>query len=214
MAKGEIQFGAFTLGMVQTNCFFVYRESDAEETPCIVIDPGDLGERVHEELKKRGLKTALILLTHAHFDHILGVDALRKLSGAEVWGYEGERELFDDPSLNCSTDIGRPCTVAIDHYLKDLEMIEAADLKLQTIATPGHTKGSCCFYSEEAGILFSGDTLFCESVGRTDLPTGSMSAQVRSIKEKLFGLPDETLVLSGHTQETSIGHEKRYNPFL
>lgn len=214
MAKGEVKFGAFTLGMVQTNCYFVYRESDAEETPCIVIDPGDMGERVHEELAKRGLKTALILLTHSHFDHILGVDALREKTGAEVWGYEGEKELFDDPSLNCSRDIGRPCTVKIDHFLKDLEMVEACNLKLQTIATPGHTVGSCCFYLEEAGILFSGDTLFAESVGRTDLPTGSMSAQVRSIKEKLFALPDDTLVLSGHTGETSIGHEKQYNPFL
>ncbi|MBQ9512681.1 MAG: MBL fold metallo-hydrolase [Lachnospiraceae bacterium] len=214
MANGEVKFGAFTLGMVQTNCYYVYREGDGKETPCIVIDPGDLGSRVHEELAKRGLKTALILLTHAHFDHILGVDELRKLSGAEVWGSEEEKELFDDPSLNCSSDIGRPCTVKIDRYLKDLETFEAAGLTLQTISTPGHTKGSCCFYIKEANLLFSGDTLFAESVGRTDLPTGSMSAQVRSIKEKLFALPDDTLVLSGHTGETTIGHEKKYNPFL
>ena len=93
-------------------------------------------------------------------------------------------------------------------------MVKKADLSLQTIATPGHTKGSCCYYLQEEGILFSGDTLFAESVGRTDLPTGSMGTLVRSIKEKLFALPEETLVLSGHTGETSIGHEKQYNPFL
>lgn len=214
MAVGDLKFGAFTLSIAQTNCYFVYRESEEEITPCVVIDSGDMGDRVHEELEKRGLKTELILLTHSHFDHILGVDALRKASGARVYGYIEEKELFENPDLNCSTDIGRPCTVAIDHYLKDLEMVEAAGLSFQTIGTPGHTKGSCCFYLKDENILFSGDTLFAESVGRTDLPTGSMSAQVRSIKEKLFCLPDDTMVLSGHTSETTIGHEKRYNPFL
>ena len=212
---GGVKFGAFTLGMVQTNCYFVYREKEGEgETPCIVIDPGDMGERVHEELAKRGLKTELILLTHAHFDHILGVPALQEKSGAEVWAYEEEKALFEDASLNCSRDIGRPCTIKVDRYLKDLEMIEKADVSLQTIATPGHTQGSCCFYLKDENILFSGDTLFAESVGRTDLPTGSMGTLVRSIKDKLFALPDDTLVLSGHTGETTIGHEKQYNPFL
>ena len=101
-----------------------------------------------------------------------------------------------------------------DRYLKENEEITIADMTCRLIATPGHTVGSCCYYFEEAGILVAGDTLFQESVGRTDLATGSMSALTRSVKEKLFLLPDETKVYPGHGESTTIGHEKEYNPFV
>ena len=104
-------------------------------------------------------------------------------------------------------------TGSADKYLKDGEKITIADMTCKLIATPGHTVGSCCYYFEEAGILIAGDTLFTESVGRTDLATGSMSALSRSIKERLFALPDETKVYPGHGESTTIGHEKQYNPF-
>ena len=110
--------------------------------------------------------------------------------------------------------VGRPCTVEPDVWLKDGEVTELCGIRLKTLATPGHTEGSCCFYAEdeEGGhFLISGDTLFEESVGRTDLPTGSFSDLARSIREVLFGLPDDTLVFPGHMGETTIGHEKQFN---
>ncbi len=219
MAAADITVKKMTLGMVQTNCYYVYREQNVgnearEKIPVIVIDPADQGEEIYETLSANSFEVVLILLTHAHFDHILGVEALQRRSKAPVWCYEAERPLCEDPSLNVSADIGRPVRVMPDRYLKDLEMIEAADMKLQLIATPGHTVGSCCYYLADAGILFSGDTLFEESVGRTDLPTGSMSALLRSIKERLFVLPEKKVCYSGHTGATNNGHEKTKNCYL
>ena len=148
------------------------------------------------------------------FDHIWGVEGLKKCSGARVYAYEGEKELCESDSLNVSRDVGRPCTVTPDVLLKDGQKVEIAGMQFQVIATPGHTKGSCCYYFEEAGVLLSGDTLFQDSVGRTDLPTGSMSALVRSVREKLMVLPDDVTVYPGHGECTSIGHERKYNAFL
>ena len=115
--------------------------------------------------------------------------------------------------LNVSAGAGRACTVKANTLLKDGEEVTIEDMTFKVVATPGHTKGSCCYYFEEAGMLISGDTLFEESVGRTDLPTGSMSTLTRSIKEKLADLPDDTTVYPGHGDSTTIGHEKAYNPF-
>lgn len=142
------------------------------------------------------------------------MEALKELSGANVYAYEGEQEVCESPALNVSQDTGRPCLVKADVYVKDGEEITAAGMKLKLIATPGHTKGSCCYYFEDAKLLISGDTLFQESVGRTDLPTGSMSTLVHSIKEKLLPLPEDVKVYPGHGEATSIGYEKEYNPFL
>jgi glyoxylase-like metal-dependent hydrolase (beta-lactamase superfamily II) len=116
--------------------------------------------------------------------------------------------------LNVSADAGRACTVKANTLLKDGEEVTVEDMTFKLIATPGHTQGSCCYYFEEANMLISGDTLFEESVGRTDLPTGSMSTLVRSVKDKLFVLPDDTVVYPGHGDSTTIEHEKKYNPFI
>jgi glyoxylase-like metal-dependent hydrolase (beta-lactamase superfamily II) len=126
---------------------------------------------------------------------------------------------MNDASLNGSSDIRRPCTVAADHYLIDGESVTVAGITLQMIYTPGHTEGSCCFYmdAEQTGgspILISGDTLFEESVGRTDLPTGDMHDLVESVRGKLFALPDNTIVYPGHGGFTSIEHEKKYNYYV
>ena len=153
-------------------------------------------------------------VTHGHFDHIWGCNRLRELSGAPVYAYEEEKPLCEDAVTNVSDQVGRPYTVIPDRYLKENEEITIADMTCRLIATPGHTVGCCCYYFVEAGILVAGDTLFQESVGRTDLATGSMSALTRSVKEKLFLLPDETKVYPGHGESTTIGHEKEYNPFV
>lgn len=207
----ELKIGRIVLGMCQTNCYFVYEEGSSR---VIVFDPADKGDYIFNGLKEKGFTVEAILLTHGHFDHIWGVEQLRELSGAKVYVYEGEKELCEDASLNVSKGAGRACTVKADEYVKDGEEITAAGISCRLIATPGHTGGSCCYYFENDKILISGDTLFQESVGRTDLPTGSMSMLVRSVKEKLLPLPEEVKVYPGHGESTTIGYEKKYNPFL
>lgn len=199
------------LGVCQTNCYFVYREGSSK---VIFIDPADYGDQIFKAMKDNGFEVAAILLTHGHFDHIWGCSRLRQLTSAPVYAYEGEEDVLLSSDLNVSAGAGRACTVKANTLLKDGEEVTIEGMTFQVIATPGHTKGSCCYYFEEADMLISGDTLFEESVGRTDLPTGSMSTLVRSVKDKLFVLPDDTVVYPGHGDSTTIGHEKKYNPFI
>lgn len=205
-----LKIGRMVLGMCQTNCYFVYEEGKNE---VIFVDPAEHGDRIYEAMQDNGFTVAGILLTHGHFDHILGVEELKAKSGVKVYAFEAEKELCNDPELNASAQVRKPCSVDADVYVKDGEEITIAGMTCQAIATPGHTIGSGCYYFEKGGFLLSGDTLFAESVGRTDLPTGSMSMLVRSIKEKLFALPNETKVYPGHGEGTTIGYEKSYNPF-
>lgn len=207
----DLKIGRMMLGICQTNCYFVYREG---QTDVILFDPADRGDYIYETLQKHGFKVAGILLTHGHFDHIWGSKKLRELSGAKIYAYEGEKDVCEDSGLNVSAQAGRAYTVEADEYLADGREITLAGMTCKLLATPGHTKGSCCYYFEEEGILISGDTLFQESVGRTDLPTGSMSKLVRSVKEKLMCLPDEVKVYPGHGESTTIGYERENNAFL
>jgi len=207
----ELKIACMTIGVCQTNCYFAYREGQEE---VIVFDPADRGADIYRAITGKGFKIALILLTHGHFDHIWGAQRLRALSGAKIFAYEDERELCESADLNVSEQAGRACTVKANRYLKDGEEIMVGDMTCKVIATPGHTAGSCCYYFEPDKKLISGDTLFQQSVGRTDLPTGSMSQLVRSVKDKLFVLPDEVKVYPGHGDTTTIGFEKENNPFL
>ena len=206
----EIKIGRMVLGVCQTNAYFLYHEGYDE---VIFIDPPDKGADIFRTLGQKGFKVVGILLTHGHFDHILGCQELKELSGARVYAMEEERELLVDAGQNVSAQVGKPYTLEADVYVKHGDRITIADMTCRVIATPGHTAGGCCYYFEEDGLLISGDTLFQESVGRTDFPTGSMGTLIRSIKERLFVLPDETKVYPGHGDHTTIGHEKRYNPF-
>ena len=216
----KIRIGKMVLGVCQTNTYFVYRdrESDNENAvrETIVIDPADQGQKIYDALNRNGFAVKAVLLTHGHFDHIWGCKELLLAAGEEVKLYAcaAEQELLEDAGKNVSAQAGRPYTVKADVFLQDGDIVEAAGMSCKVIATPGHTAGGCCYYFEEAGLLVSGDTLFQESVGRTDLPTGSMSTLVRSIREKLLVLPESTLVYPGHGDSTTIGQEKSYNPFL
>lgn len=210
---GNLKIGRLVLGMGQTNCYFIYRDSKDEIREVIIIDPAEKGKYIFETLTENGFQVAGILLTHAHFDHILGANELRELSGADLYAYEGEKEMCEDARINMTALFGKPYTLTVDEYRKDGDIITIAGMSCRLIATPGHTKGSCCYYFEEDKILISGDTLFLESVGRTDFPGGSMSSLVRNVKEKLFVLPDDGKVYPGHGESTDIGHEKKHNPF-
>lgn len=206
----EIKIGRMTLGVCATNCYFLYKEGSQQ---VVFVDPGDRGADIYEALKRKGLSVAAILLTHGHFDHIWGAQKLRELSGAKIYALDAEKVVCQDAYVNVSAQAGRKATIDPDEWLTDGQELSLAGISIRVIATPGHTIGSCCYYVEEAGFLIAGDTLFSGSVGRTDFPTGSMSRLIRSIKEKLFLLPDETKVYPGHGEETTIGAEKLYNPF-
>ena len=206
----DLKIGRLMMGVCQTNCYFIYEEGKSE---VIFVDPADQGAYIYDALKQRGFTVAGILLTHGHFDHIWGLEKLREESGAPVYAWEREKTLLGDTRLNVSAGAGRACSVKADVYGKDGEEITIAGITCRLIGTPGHTEGSCCYYFPQGGFLVSGDTLFADSVGRTDLPTGDMGELVRSVKEKLFSLPDETKVYPGHGEATEIGYEKKYNPF-
>ncbi|MCM1100208.1 MAG: MBL fold metallo-hydrolase [Clostridium sp.] len=215
-----LKIGRMVLGSCGTNTYFVYREGGEE---CIVIDPADRGRQICAALRKHELRTAGILLTHGHFDHIWGVEALKAAANevAEHHGYdpvqvyacEDERELLGNARVNVSEDAGRACEIEADVYVRDGDRIDIAGMSCRVIATPGHTAGGCCYYFEEDGFCVCGDTIFQESVGRTDLPTGSMGTLVRSIQEKIFTLPEETKLYPGHGDSTTVGHEIKYNPY-
>lgn len=206
----EVKIGRMTLGVCATNCYFLFREGSAE---AVLVDPADRGAEIYEALKNRGMSVTAILLTHAHFDHILGVEKLRELSGAKLYALEPEKVVCQDAYVNLSAQNGRKVTVAPDVWLSDGQEIELAGIPIRVIATPGHTIGSACYYIEGSNILVSGDTLFEYSIGRTDFPTGSLNRLVRSIREKLFVLPEEVRVFPGHGDSTTIRAEKQYNPF-
>jgi len=205
-----LKIGKIVMGSVQTNCYFLYQEN---EKKIIVVDPADRGEYLYNAFKEAGLEVVAILLTHAHFDHIWGCNKLRELSGVQVFAWEEEMDLCESAKLNVSEDVGRPYTVTVDWYLKDGEKVSIEGMEFTVIGTPGHTKGSCCYYFEKDGILISGDTLFEGSVGRDDLPTGNGKTLLQSLKNKLMILPEETKVFPGHGGATTIGDEKKYNPY-
>ena len=201
-----------TLGMVGTNVWICVNEETKE---AFVVDPADGAEQIEAKLAQNQWTLKGILLTHGHFDHIGAVEALRNAYQVPVWAVEAERDLLSDVEANLSGSwTGRPIRVKADHWLQDLDCFMLAGMRIQMILTPGHTAGSCCYYLAEEHVLLSGDTLFAGSCGRTDLPTGSMNAIVRSIRERLFALPPETEVYPGHGETTSIGWEQRSNAMV
>lgn len=207
----ELKIGRMVIGAYGTNCYLVYREGRQE---AIVVDLADRGEQIYEALQEKGFTVSGILLTHGHFDHIWGTKALRERSGAQIYALDAAEKLCEDDGLNVSRQAGRPYTVVPDVYVRDGEEIRIADITCRVIATPGHTADSCCYYFEEAGFVICGDTIFLESVGRTDLPTGSGGTLNRSIREKIFTLPDSVQLYPGHGDSTTVEHEKKYNPFF
>ena len=181
----------------------------------MIIDPAADSGHIMEEVTSLGVTPEAVLLTHGHFDHMLAADTLRKQYHIPVCILKEDALLLEHPELNCSEQFLRMSYgITADEVLTDGQILSFLDGTLKVIATPGHTAGSCCYYNETAGILFSGDTLFQGSVGRTDLPTGQAFALSSSIRERLFILPENTLVLSGHGMETTIGEEKEYNPYI
>lgn len=209
----HIDVKSYVLGMIGTNVYIVI---NTETKEAIIIDPADKAAFLASEIRKGGLKPVAILLTHGHYDHIAAVDSLRDEFGIKVYAHEDEKMILENKDWNTSTMYGRnfELTVKADIFLHDGQELVLAGIHILVLHTPGHTAGGCSYYMPDAKAVFSGDTLFNSSVGRTDFPTGSMSQLVRSVREKLFTLPDDTIVYPGHMSATTIGNEKKYNPFF
>ncbi len=214
----KLSISGCVVSVAQTNCYFVRRENSRDT---VVFDPGDAGKEIFGYLVSQGLSVAAICITHGHFDHFTGASDLQaaaeKESGIKplIYAPEADLPLFKDSRLNSSVKFcGQACVLEPDVTVKDGEELNLAGIRMKVISTPGHTAGGCCYYLEDDLVLISGDTLFCESVGRTDLPTGDMDALTESIRTKLYVLPDETAVYPGHMGQTTIGHEKKYNFFV
>lgn len=202
----------FRVGPIYTNCYLVWNEATKE---AVIIDPADCPGYFISHIEKEGLKPRAVLLTHGHFDHIMGVDKCLSEWNIPIYVHEKEEEAMNDAQLNQSAVLFTAgYTFAGSEYVRDRQRLDVAGYMFEVLHTPGHTSGCCCYYVESEGVLFSGDTLFCESVGRTDFPNSRASLIGSSIREKLFVLPDDTKVYPGHEEETSIGHEKNYNPYI
>ena len=204
----HIKVGCLTLGMLGNNTYFLHKEGEYD---CIIIDPARDGEMLVTKLREKGLTIKAIFLTHAHFDHILGVEGIRKLSDAPIYGGKDDVEGFLDPEINQSVRVNKQVSIKLDRELSDGDEITVGSMTCRVIATPGHTPGGVCFYFEEDNILFSGDTLFLETYGRTDFENGS-AADIKKSVERLLELPGETKVYPGHNDFTTIEHERKYNP--
>ena len=191
------------VGSVFTNCYFL-KNKETEEM--LIVDPGDNADRIEQKVA--------ILLTHGHFDHILAAEEIKKKYNIPIYACAKEEKTLQDPRINLTAFHTSSYTLKADVYLTDLQVVELAGFSVQMIETPGHTLGSCCYYLKDEGVLFSGDTVFCGSVGRTDFPEGSTAAIVNSLHRLLEALPDDTEVYPGHDTSTTIGYEKRYNPFV
>lgn len=207
MAK--IKICNLVLGNVATNTYFVANQVTNE---MLLIDPADEPERIDRQVQKMGYKPVAVLLTHGHFDHIMAAGVCRDRYDIPVYAQEQEDAVLKDAQYNLSAKWMCPYTIKADHLLKDQQKLQLAGFCIQILHTPGHTKGSACYYFPEDEALFSGDTLFAQSYGRTDFPTSSMADMKNSICRLLRDLPDTTTVYPGHGEFTSIEVEKRYNP--
>lgn len=198
------------VGMIGTNCYLV--END-ETKKGFIVDPGGNAPEILETLAQMEMQPEAILLTHGHADHISGIPGIEEKRQIPVFALAAEKHVLHDTTANLTDEFygGRGFTVDADRYLADGEELSLAGFRIRVIATPGHTEGSCCYYLPEAGVLFSGDTLFQMSYGRTDMPTGSGRAIEASVA-KLLRLPPKTQVLPGHMGFTTIETERKFNP--
>ncbi len=208
----QIVLRSFVVSPAATNCYVAHLK-DSEEAIC--VDPGDRGDALADVIEKEGLKLKGILLTHGHFDHILGVEELKKRLPAKVYAAQAEKGVLMDPGKNLTGDwLGEPSTLSADEYLQDGDVLELAGMEIHMLLTPGHTEGGCCFYLPKQRVCFTGDTLFHGSVGRTDLPGGNFDVLMDSIREKLYPLPDDTAILPGHEDTSVMEWEKQFNPYF
>lgn len=206
----KIKVNTIVVGDMEENCYILSNEETKE---ALIFDPGAESDKIIKFIDDNGYNPRCILLTHGHFDHIGACDKLRENYNIPIFAGENEELLLREPKVNLSSLFGSEISLTADNFLNDKDHISISCFDAMVISTPGHTPGGVCYYFKNEGILFTGDTLFCGSIGRTDFPYGDTNALLESIK-KLNDLPDETLVYSGHGYDTLIGTEKETNPYM
>jgi len=201
-----------TVGPFQENSYII---GDEDSGAGVVVDPGDEAARIALAVEQTDLEVGSIIVTHAHIDHVGAVAALADEYACPVLMHaESEPMLKQLPTQAMMMGLKFGKVPAVDRHISDGEVLEVGKLRLRSLYTPGHAPGHLAFYIEDEGVVLSGDALFAGSVGRVDLPGGSMEVLMRSIEERLLTLPDETWVYPGHGPRTSIGNERTSNPFL
>jgi glyoxylase-like metal-dependent hydrolase (beta-lactamase superfamily II) len=208
--KSSMQLARLVVGPLQVNCYIVYDEKTKD---AIVIDPGDDAQDILQLVNSKGLKVKYVINTHAHFDHVGANKLLKEATGAELLIHEGDSKLLG-ATANQARMFGMtaPSSPKADRFVKHGDVVQAGAVTLKVLHTPGHSAGGISLAGE--GVVFTGDALFAGSIGRTDLMGGDLMTLIASIKEHLMTLPDETVVLSGHGPQSTIGEERRENPFL
>jgi glyoxylase-like metal-dependent hydrolase (beta-lactamase superfamily II) len=199
------------VGSFQENCWVIGNRRTGEG---ICVDPGDQADDILAMARDMGVTIKYIANSHAHIDHILGVGAIREATGARFLLHAGDLELVRNTANMARNWMGAdiPNPPDPDAFLDDNDTVDIDGLQLRVLYTPGHTRGSVCFYAN--GVVFAGDTLFAGSIGRTDLPGGDYDEEMASICDRLLALPDDTIVLPGHMDQTTIGHERQRNPYV
>lgn len=204
----------FVLGDFETNCYVVRRTN--QDKDCLIIDPGLSPWPLIQHLERNKLRAAAVILTHGHVDHLAGVEAIReRWTDTQVIIHKEDAKMLTDAKANLSAIGGTLVQARAAEVIVDKQTtLSYAGIHLQVIHTPGHTQGGICLYSASEGILFSGDTLFCGSVGRSDLPGGDHQQLIEGIHTQLLTLPGATRVYPGHGPSTTLEKEKRTNPYL
>jgi len=205
-----MKFKEIIVGALETNCYLVYCEETKE---CAVVDPGAEPERIFPEITEEELKPVAIINTHGHIDHTGANRDIKDHYDVPLYIHAGDNAMLGKiQQLELSLFLGAKDSPPADHFLNDDDEIKIGNSSLRVLHTPGHSPGSISLLGD--GFLLSGDTLFMEGVGRTDLPGGSQKQLEQSIREKIMTLPDNTIVLPGHGPQTTVGQERVNNPFL